>query len=156
MALSMEVRNRVKEGSVHALGSQHNQVRLAAAQVIAKIATIELPKPGQWDGLMQALLDYVVKPEASPAGVAKKEALNTIGYICEEIAQLETNCLEAKSNEILTAVVAGMRADEAEVKIKVAATKALSNALEFAKRNFDVSREERKAVCFRVLEAHSS
>ena len=148
MNLAVEVRSRVKEASVHALGSQHNQVRLAAAQVIAKIATIELPKPGQWDGLMQALLDYVVKPEASPTGVAKKEAaLNTIGYICEEIAQLETNCLEAKSNEILTAVVAGMRADEAEVKIKVAATKALSNALEFAKRNFDVSGEPRKAVC---------
>ena len=92
---------------------------------------------------MQALLDYVVKPEASPAGMAKKEAaLNTIGYICEEIAQLETNCLEAKSNEILTAVVAGMRAEESDVKIKVAATKALSNALEFAKRNFDVSQNE--------------
>jgi hypothetical protein len=74
------------------------------------------------------------------AGVHKKEAaLNTIGYICEEIAQLETTCLEARSNEILTAVVAGMRADEPEPKIKVAATKALSNALEFAKRNFDVS-----------------
>ena len=69
----------------------------------------------------------------------KEAALNTIGYICEEIAQLETTCLEARSNEILTAVVAGMRADEPEPKIKVAATKALSNALEFAKRNFDVS-----------------
>lgn len=74
------------------------------------------------------------------AGMAKKEAaLNTIGYICEEIAQLETDCLEAKSNEILTAVVAGMRADEQDPKIKVAATKALSNALEFARRNFEVS-----------------
>jgi hypothetical protein len=30
---------------------------------------------------------------------------NTIGYICEEIAQLETDCLHSKSNEmILTAV----------------------------------------------------
>jgi Asp-tRNA(Asn)/Glu-tRNA(Gln) amidotransferase C subunit len=72
--------------------------------------------------------------------MAKKEAaLNTIGYICEEIAQLETTCLEPRSNEILTAVVAGMRADEPEPKIKVAATKALINALEFAKRNFEVT-----------------
>jgi hypothetical protein len=52
-----------------ALGSQHNGVRLAAAQVIAKIATIELPKPGQWEDLMQQLLDFVVKPEASPVGI---------------------------------------------------------------------------------------
>ena len=71
--------------------------------------------------------------------VRKEAALNTIGYICEEIAQLETTCLEARSNEILTAVVAGMRADEPEPKIKVAATKALINALEFAKRNFEVT-----------------
>ncbi len=69
----------------------------------------------------------------------KEAALNTIGYICEEIAQLETTCLEARSNEILTAVVAGMRADEPDHRIKVAATKALGNALEFAKNNFDVS-----------------
>ena len=68
MQLNPEVRQRVKQSSVVALGSQHVPVRLAAAQVIAKIATIELPKPGQWDDLMQTLLDYVVKPEASPAG----------------------------------------------------------------------------------------
>ena len=47
--------------------------------------------------------------------------------------------MESRSNEILTAVVAGMRADEPDPKIKVAATKALCNALEFAKSNFDVS-----------------
>jgi len=68
MALNPEVRGRVKTGSVTSLGSQHNQVRLAAAQVISKIATIELPKPGQWDDLMQALLDYVVRPESSVTG----------------------------------------------------------------------------------------
>jgi hypothetical protein len=70
MQLNPEVRGRVKVGSITALGSQHNPVRLAAAQVIAKIATIELPKPGQWEDLMPALLDYVVKPEASPIGIS--------------------------------------------------------------------------------------
>jgi hypothetical protein len=72
MALNPEVRGRVKVGSVMALGSQHNGVRLAAAQVIAKIATIELPKPGQWEDLMQQLLDFVVKPEASPVGIESR------------------------------------------------------------------------------------
>lgn len=68
MTLNAEVRLRVKQCSITALGSQHTPVRLAAAQVIAKVATIELPKPGQWDDLMQTLLDYVVKPEASQSG----------------------------------------------------------------------------------------
>ena len=66
--MNAEVRQRVKQCSIAALGSQHNQVRLASAQVIAKVATIELPKPGQWDDLMQMLLDYVVRPEASQSG----------------------------------------------------------------------------------------
>ena len=68
MTLNAEVRQRVKHCSVAALGSQHNLVRNAASQVISKVATIELPKPGQWDDLMQTLLDYVVKPEASQSG----------------------------------------------------------------------------------------
>jgi len=88
------------------------------------------------------LLQWVVQPEASQAGMAKKEAaLNTIGYICEEIADLETDCLQAKSNEILTAVVAGMRTEETDQNVKLAAVKALNNALEFASRNFEVDTE---------------
>jgi hypothetical protein len=36
------------------------------------------------------------------AGMAKKEAaLNTIGYICEEIADLETDCLQVVFHIIL-------------------------------------------------------
>lgn len=73
------------------------------------------------------------------------------------------NRLQAKSNEILTAVVAGMRAEETvpesiscavsiavtltrdfclqDQNVKLAAVKALNNALEFASRNFDVDTE---------------
>lgn len=147
MALPPELRTQVKNHSTMALASGQMQVRLAAAQVISKIATIELPKVdgnnhSQWEDLMPTLLSAVVSPEATPQGMAKKEAaLNTIGYICEEIAQLETDCLHAKSNEILTAVVAGMRTDEQDLNVKLAAVRALSNALEFASTNFEVETE---------------
>lgn len=74
--------------------------------------------------------------------MAKKQAsLHTIGYICEEIADSGSGCLEAKSNEILTAVVAGMRNEEQDLAVKLAATKALCNALEFANKNFEVEAE---------------
>mmetsp|Transcript_2838 Transcript_2838/g.6384 ORF Transcript_2838/g.6384 Transcript_2838/m.6384 type:complete len:900 (+) Transcript_2838:48-2747(+) len=147
MALNPEVRGKIKVNSCQALGSLQRDVQLAAAQVISKIATIELPKKGpdgrsQWEELMPLLLQSVMQPEASPQGVAKKlAALHTIGYICEEIASLETDCLASKSNEILTAVVAGMRNEEQDLAVKLAATKALSNALEFANKNFDVEAE---------------
>uniref|UniRef100_A0A7S0QT70 Importin N-terminal domain-containing protein n=1 Tax=Cryptomonas curvata TaxID=233186 RepID=A0A7S0QT70_9CRYP len=147
MGLDPQARTQIKSCSVQSLGSSHKDVRLASAQVISKIATIELPKRdatgcSQWEDLMPALLQWVVQPEASQAGMAKKEAaLNTIGYICEEIADLETDCLQAKSNEILTAVVAGMRTEETDQNVKLAAVKALNNALEFASKNFDVDTE---------------
>jgi hypothetical protein len=93
--------------SVQALGSSHKDVRLASAQVISKIATIELPKVvanflfvienlvvnfsfiqrdasgrSQWEDLMPTLLQWVVQPEASPAGeipfsLSSVQSLNT-------------------------------------------------------------------------------
>jgi len=147
MALNPEVRGKIKANSCQALSSLQRDVQLAAAQVISKIATIELPKTGpdgrsQWEELMPLLLQCVVHPEPSAQGLAKKQAsLHTIGYICEEIATLETDCLASKSNEILTAVVAGMRNEEQDLAVKLAATKALSNALEFASKNFEVEQE---------------
>eukprot|EP00960_Hanusia_phi_P018336 540786-Hanusia_phi.AAC.1 len=66
MSLNPEIRNKVKANSVNALGSSQKDVRLASAQVISKIATIELPKQ-QWEDLVQALLSFVVKPEANPS-----------------------------------------------------------------------------------------
>eukprot|EP00283_Hemiselmis_rufescens_P010191 CAMPEP_0173432662 /NCGR_PEP_ID=MMETSP1357-20121228/10379_1 /TAXON_ID=77926 /ORGANISM="Hemiselmis rufescens, Strain PCC563" /LENGTH=901 /DNA_ID=CAMNT_0014397289 /DNA_START=64 /DNA_END=2769 /DNA_ORIENTATION=+ len=147
MALNPEVRSKIKSNSCQALSSLQRDVQLAAAQVISKIATIELPKTGpdgrsQWEELMPLLLQSVVQPEPTPQGLAKKQAsLHTIGYICEEIASLETDCLASKSNEILTAVVAGMRNEEQDLAVKLAATKALSNALEFANKNFEVDQE---------------
>lgn len=49
--------------------------------------------------------------------------------------------LASQSNEILTAIVQGMRKEEQSNKVKLAATKALLNSLEFTKANFE------KEVC---------
>lgn len=50
--------------------------------------------------------------------------------------------LQDKSNEILTAIIQGMRKEEPSNNVKLAATNALLNSLEFTKANFD------KEVCF--------
>ena len=49
--------------------------------------------------------------------------------------------LASQSNEILTAIVQGMRKEEPSNRVKLAATKALLNSLEFTKANFE------KEVC---------
>lgn len=161
-SLPEAVRNEIKDASVRALGAGNREVRNTAAQVVSKIATIELPSQ-MWPQLMQTLIVFVTQAEPSPAGQEKKEStLACIGYICEEMvrtrffllacsclqwlvlislfpqAMLETDVLETQSSAILTAVVAGMRKEEVSVPIKLSATRALLNALDFIKRNFEV------------------
>ena len=51
--------------------------------------------------------------------------------------------LAHQSNEILTAIVQGMRKEEPSDKVRLAATRALLNSLEFTKTNF----EKEVSVC---------
>lgn len=66
-----------------ALASTAVQARQAAAQVVAKVAAIELPR-GQWTDLIDALTANVTN---SPSDLLKQAALETLGYICEEIVR---------------------------------------------------------------------
>jgi importin subunit beta-1 len=63
------------------LGSPVAPARAAAAQVIAKIAKIELPR-NQWPTLIDALLQSALQPVSD---LAKQATLNTLGFICEEL-----------------------------------------------------------------------
>ena len=49
--------------------------------------------------------------------------------------------LEESANEILTAIVHGMRRDETSNQVRLSATRALNNSLEFTKANFDKDAE---------------
>jgi importin subunit beta-1 len=60
--------------------------------------------------------------------------------------------LAVKSNQVLTAVVQGMRQDETNEAVRHAATVALNNALEFVKANFD-NEAERNYIMQTVCEA---
>lgn len=68
----------------------------------------------------------------------KEATLEAIGYICQDI---DPDILVAQSNEILTAIVHGMRRDEPSVHVRFAATTALANSLEFTKANFEKDSE---------------
>lgn len=59
-----------------------SNVASVAAQIVAKIALIELPR-GQWLDLINALLGNMQNAQASPS--LKKATLDTLGYICEEL-----------------------------------------------------------------------
>lgn len=75
-----------------------------------------------------------------------------IGYICQEI---DAEVLTEQSNPILTAIIHGMRSNEPSNNVRLAATQALLNSLEFTKANFDKD-NERNFIMEVVCEATQS
>lgn len=75
-----------------------------------------------------------------------------IGYICQDIS---AEVLEHQSNQILTAIIHGMRKVEPSNHVRLAATTALLNSLEFTKANFD-KQTERNYIMEVVCESTQS
>ncbi|KAI0400407.1 armadillo-type protein [Xylaria palmicola] len=126
-----ETKNRVKALALQTLSSSNSQAGNAAAQVIASIASLELPRD-QWPELMGTLVQNV----SNGAPHQKQASLTCIGYICDsQDAELRT-ALVAHSNAILTAVVQGARKEETNQEIRLSAIYALGDSLEFVGNNF--------------------
>lgn len=126
-----ETKTRVKELAVQTLASNNAQAGQAAAQVVASIAAIELPR-NQWQDLMGALVRNV--SDGTPH--QKQASLTTIGFICESQDQDLRTSLVGHSNAILTAVVQGARKEEPNNEVRLAAITALGDSLEFVENNF--------------------
>lgn len=75
-----------------------------------------------------------------------------LGYICQEI---DAEVLTEQSNQILTAIIHGMRSTEPSNHVRLAATQALLNSLEFTKANFEKD-NERNFIMEVVCEATQS
>lgn len=121
----------IKEKALQTLGSTNTQAGQAAAQVVASIASIELPR-NQWQDLMTSLVRNV--SEGTPH--QKQASLTTIGFICESQDADLRAALIGHSNAILTAVVQGARKEETNQEVRLAAITALGDSLEFVENNF--------------------
>lgn len=132
------MRKQVKINLLATLGTQGDAGHTAAL-VIAKVAAIEVPR-SEWPELIDALLANM---GASPSTKELRQStLETLGYTCEELGNLEEDYLsQSHVNSILTAVVQGMRKEEPEADVRHAATVALQNALTFAHNNFSNDNE---------------
>lgn len=128
---SNDTKSKVKTLTLQTLVSSNAQAGAAAAQVIASIAGIELPR-NQWPDLMQTLVRGV--SEGNPH--QKQASLTAIGFICESQDPELRASLIAHSNAILTAVVQGARKEETSPEVRLAAITALGDSLEFVGNNF--------------------
>lgn len=145
MAVDASFKSQIKDLLLRTLGSPVPEARHTAAQVIAKVGSIEIPQK-QWPELIQSLLNNMTQAD-SPAAV-KQATLESLGYICEEISH--EDLVQDEVNAVLTAVVQGMNLAELSVEVRLAATKALYNALDFAQTNFQNDMERNyimKVVC---------
>jgi importin subunit beta-1 len=147
LSLDTSVKAQIKACLLKTLSSPAPDARSTASQVVAKVAGIELPHK-QWPELIVALLSNLHQLPAH----TKQATLETLGYICEEVSPDVVD--QDQVNKILTAVVQGMNSSESNNDVRLAATRALYNALGFAQANFsnDMERDYiMRVVCEATL-----
>ncbi|KAF9596496.1 hypothetical protein IFM89_012227 [Coptis chinensis] len=132
VAIDASVKLQIKELLLRTVGSVVAEAGHTAAQVIAKIASIEIPRK-EWPELIGSLLTNMTQPDR-PASL-KKSTLETLGFVCEEISYQDLG--QDEVNSVLTAVVQGMTLADHGPEVRLAATRALYNALDFAQTNFE-------------------
>ncbi|XP_007465196.1 PREDICTED: importin subunit beta-1 isoform X1 [Lipotes vexillifer] len=145
LAIDANARREVKNYVLQTLGTETYRPS-SASQCVAGIACAEIPV-NQWPELIPQLVANVTNPNSTEH--MKESTLEAIGYICQDI---DPEQLQDKSNEILTAIIQGMRKEEPSNNVKLAATNALLNSLEFTKANFD-KESERHFIMQVVCEA---
>ncbi|BFG36435.1 hypothetical protein CerSpe_227090 [Prunus speciosa] len=140
---------QIKSLLLRTLGSPVSEARHISAQVISKIASIDIPRK-QWTEIIGSLLNNMIHRD-SPSGL-KQSTLETLGYVCEEISHQDLR--QDEVNHVLIAVFQGMNLAENSPEVRLAATRALCNALEFAQTNFKNEMERNyimKMVCETAL-----
>ncbi|OIS97619.1 PREDICTED: importin subunit beta-1-like [Nicotiana attenuata] len=144
-AIDAQCKSQIKSLLLSTLGSSVREASHTAAQVIAKVASIEIPQK-QWPELIGSLLVNMTQQGRPPS--LKQSTLETLGYVCEEISHQDL--VQDEVNSVLTAVVQGMNVEEQSPEVRLAATRALYNALDFAQTNFGNEMERNfimKVVC---------
>mmetsp|Transcript_46161 Transcript_46161/g.98866 ORF Transcript_46161/g.98866 Transcript_46161/m.98866 type:complete len:856 (+) Transcript_46161:309-2876(+) len=135
---SAQTRTLVKECTANALLANELDIGKSAAQVLAKIGAIEIPKM-EWPGLVPLLLTHVSNTDPR----ARQISLITLGYLCEDLVAVQEEGIvvgETVSNQILTAVVQGMQGDN-DANSKLEATRAFYHTIVLAQKNFKNDRE---------------
>eukprot|EP01091_Cochliopodium_minus_P014483 TRINITY_DN491_c0_g1_i1.p1 TRINITY_DN491_c0_g1~~TRINITY_DN491_c0_g1_i1.p1 ORF type:complete len:855 (-),score=232.94 TRINITY_DN491_c0_g1_i1:60-2624(-) len=137
------LRNQLKSAATNTLGSPIKEARQSASQVVSCIGAIELPE-NQWPELISLLVSNVTKSQDNGL---RQSTLESLGYLCEE---LEAGTLTQQANLILTAIVHGMRSEETNEEVRLAAITAMLGTLFFISNNMKNENERNfimKVIC---------
>ncbi|ONK62596.1 uncharacterized protein A4U43_C07F5750 [Asparagus officinalis] len=145
VSVDSSVKAQIKESLLLTLGSSIPEARHTSSQVVAKVASIEIPRR-EWQNLIERLLTNM-NQQGAPESL-KQASLETLGYVCEEVSYKDLE--QDQVNAVLTAVAQGMTQPAHSFEVRLAAVRSLYNALEFAQSNFENEMERSyimKVVC---------
>ena len=128
--MNVQLKNHMKQAFLGTLNSPEKPVRNAVANLIAAIASIELPRK-EWDDLLPSLT--ATSGHEDPH--VRLTALTSLGYICEEVDQ---SCITEHANAILYALTNNMsdlQTPEA-VELTTQAIRAFQLSIKLASANF--------------------
>jgi len=127
--LDNEFKEQMKVAILATLASPKSLVRRQIAQILASIASIEVPRK-EWDALIPSLCTNASNEELN----IRLASLTTLGYICDE---LNTNHIEDPlKNQIILALTNNISAAPDALEPTKLAIKALPNAIPYANQNF--------------------
>lgn len=144
MAVPPAQQAEVKKQVLQCLASPVQQARDTAAQIVGKIAKIDLPR-NAWNDLVPLLVSNI-KGMQNPN--MAEACLKALGYVCEEC---DPSLMEQASSPILDAIATGMRKNIKNDGVKKAAVMALINSIEFIASNF-AQQAHRNMIMQLVLE----
>lgn len=127
-----QFRLNIKEAILSSLASERAVVRSQVASLIAAICSIEIPR-GEWLELLPNLCNNASNDSMD----IRLAALQTIGYICEEIDPRHVE--NGLKNQIMLALTNNISADPNATQSCKLAVKALLYSVPYASQNFQVS-----------------
>ncbi|CAM0878165.1 unnamed protein product [Alopecurus aequalis] len=137
---------KIKELLLVTLGSLDAPARHASAQIIGRLAFVEIPR-GKWQDLIDKLLGNMAQKGASTS--LMQGTLEALEHVFEEFLGLKQDKIAA----VLHAVISAMDRAEQRFEVRLAAVKALQQVLKHA--NF-AKEDCRSLVMSAILEAADS
>jgi len=146
--LSPETRKNLRETVIPCLGTDIPECRKVAAQVVARIASVELPR-GLWNDLIAMLLSVVETKFDSQMQQRdmRESALLTLGFVGEELGD-DAEVMMSCAPQILNAVQIGVADDTPCVRL--AACNAMIHCLPYVKGAM-ANPEHRKMILEMIL-----
>ena len=144
--MDTEFKNNIKMAILATLASSKVLVRNQIANILAAIASIEIPRK-EWDDLIPNLCNNSTNEDIN----VRLASLTTLGYICEELYPEDLSD-EVKNNIILA--LTNNITDEGPIEPSKLSIKALLYSIPYTSPNFKVQ-QERDFIMQKVFTACS-